>query len=219
MSVSISRLVEPCLARRFFRRASSAPACFLKMSPNTTAATGQPSKWGMSVVMMAFQKSNIPEVYRLASTRHVEQAQPGQSTRRQHPCWLQCYGSSAILVKNCRNCRKRSISRLSAADVRRPRPYKTSEINIRLSAFATNGQYHQMCGRANVMPPPCKAMQPPGRQRCKVVPATHFTRIQPPVSDGFRQSARSQSLSCRKCRFTGRLSARVYFCTRITKAH
>ena len=94
MSVSISRLVEPCLARRFFRRASSAPACFLKMSPNTTAATGQPSKWGMSVVMMAFQKSNIPEVYRLASTRHVEQAQPGQSTRRQHPCWLQCYAAT-----------------------------------------------------------------------------------------------------------------------------
>ena len=48
-----------------------------------------------------------------------------------------------------------------------------------------------------------RTMQPPGRQRCKVVPATHFTRIQPPVSDGFRQSARSQSLSCRKCRFTG----------------
>ena len=43
---------------------------------------------------------------------------------------------------------------LSAADVKRPRPYKTSEINIRLSIFATNEQYHQMCGRANVMPPP-----------------------------------------------------------------
>jgi hypothetical protein len=42
---------------------------------------------------------------------------------------------------------------LSAADVRRPRPYKTSEINIRLSAFATNEQYHQMCGRANIMLP------------------------------------------------------------------
>ena len=37
---------------------------------------------------------------------------------------------------------------LSAADVKRPRPYKTSEINIRLSIFATNEQYHQMCGRA-----------------------------------------------------------------------
>src|ERR1035441_3583151 len=43
---------------------------------------------------------------------------------------------------------------LPAADVRRPRPYKASEINIRLSTFATNEQYHQMCGRANVMPPP-----------------------------------------------------------------
>ena len=42
---------------------------------------------------------------------------------------------------------------LSAADVKRPRPYKTSEINIRLSISATNEQYHQMCGRASLKLP------------------------------------------------------------------
>jgi hypothetical protein len=42
---------------------------------------------------------------------------------------------------------------LSAAGARRRRPYKTSQINIRLSAFAANEQYHQMCGRTNDMPP------------------------------------------------------------------
>jgi hypothetical protein len=42
---------------------------------------------------------------------------------------------------------------LSAAGARRQRPYKTPEINISLSAFTTNEQYHQMCGRTNTMPP------------------------------------------------------------------
>jgi hypothetical protein len=43
---------------------------------------------------------------------------------------------------------------LSASGARRRRPYKTSQINIRLSAFAANEQYHQMCGRTLAWPTP-----------------------------------------------------------------
>jgi hypothetical protein len=65
---------------------------------------------------------------------------------------------------------------LSAAGARRQRAYKTSEINISLSVLATNEQYHQMCGRTNVMPPLAT-------KRCTVIP--------PPVSDETRHPFQS----------------------------
>ena len=75
-------------------------------------------------------------------------------------CWLHCYAATPARLWLFRNfdeeqpiMPEKTHIPLSAADVKRPRPYKTSEINIRLSIFATNEQYHQMCGRAKVMQP------------------------------------------------------------------
>jgi hypothetical protein len=79
---------------------------------------------------------------------------------------------------------------LSAADVRRPRPHKTSEINIRLSAFATNEQYHQMCGRTTVM-------LPQATQRCTVIPASQ---------------QRAVARTCRNPDFTGVTLSRMHEC-------
>ena len=76
---------------------------------------------------------------------------------------------------------------LPAADVRRPRPYKISEINIRLSTFATNEQYHQMCGRANVVMLPLLTLRHYPAGRCNPICRSMPGRSRFPRSSGPRR--------------------------------
>jgi hypothetical protein len=53
-----------------------------------------------------------------------------------------------------RKITKKAQTSVPAARAECLRPYKSSEISNRLAGLRANEQYHQMCGRPNVMPPP-----------------------------------------------------------------